>query len=173
MRVYDFEGLNLSRATFAYHTEQEMLTFARAGCPDETKSAEAELMDWADDIAYSVHDLEDFYRAGMIPWLKLITEDEEVEQVVCTAVKAWWGSSPAEGEKNKRMAEAAARVIDVVPTEMRARYGGAFQQEPPYASGHRSSLAVTLPKVSDCACPLPKTREQLRSCLTTRMKFVS
>lgn len=28
---------------------------------------EAEIMDWADDISYAVHDLEDFYRAGRIP----------------------------------------------------------------------------------------------------------
>ena len=82
-------GLNLTRASLnatlkypwfwtsgthedkwgAYRTEETEFLWARRrhSAGDETRSAEAELMDWSDDIAYSVHDLEDFYRAGLIP----------------------------------------------------------------------------------------------------------
>jgi dGTPase len=91
-----FEGLNLTRATLnailkypwvrspgkkkwgAYHTEGKEFSWARELLPhDEHKSAEAEIMDWADDVAYSVHDVEDFYRAGLIPLDRLIIDQEE------------------------------------------------------------------------------------------------
>lgn len=51
-----------------YDSEREDFRFARVGAPSRSRaSLEAQIMDWADDIAYSVHDVEDFYRAGRIP----------------------------------------------------------------------------------------------------------
>lgn len=97
VRYEDCAGLNLTRATLAacvkypwrrvqrdplkgrkwgyYATENDDFEFAREASALETKTAEAELMDWADDIAYSVHDLEDFHRCRLIPWRIVLSAD--------------------------------------------------------------------------------------------------
>ena len=87
VRSSDFPGLNLCRATLnavlkypwhrqnvperryhkwgAYGVESEEFAWVRGPEPrDARKCAEAELMDFADDIAYAVHDVEDFYARG-------------------------------------------------------------------------------------------------------------
>lgn len=100
-RSTEHEGLNLSRATLnallkypwkylensdkpkkwgAYKADLEDFDFARRlGPKEQVRSTEAEIMDWADDVTYSVHDVEDFFRAGRIPLhlLGRLTDDAE------------------------------------------------------------------------------------------------
>jgi len=66
----------------AYRSEMEDFKFARTICPPQrlARSPEAALMDWADDVTYSVHDLEDFFRAGRIPIHLLARASESLEQ---------------------------------------------------------------------------------------------
>lgn len=103
MRFEDVPGLNLTRATLdgilkypwlrhaagqqseywgVYVTEKDEFDWARHDhAPGETaRSIEAQLMDWADDIAYAVHDVEDFYQAGLIPVDRLIKDGAELKR---------------------------------------------------------------------------------------------
>jgi len=102
-------GMNLTRATLAatlkypwrrhgspahpgkwgaYASEQEELNWARALLPPGSlePTLEAAVMDWADMIAYAVHDFEDFARAGLIPLAELsgdVRERERFLALVC------------------------------------------------------------------------------------------
>jgi dGTPase len=77
-----YEDGNLKRKRLhkwgAYGSEQDLLEWARGNGQGrmadffgvqrvEYRSMEAQAMDWADDISYAVHDVEDFFRAGYIP----------------------------------------------------------------------------------------------------------
>jgi len=51
----------------AYPTEMADFKFAREQAANFERCPEAILIDWADDISYAVHDIQDFFRVGMIP----------------------------------------------------------------------------------------------------------
>jgi dGTPase len=55
-----------------YDSEKDILEWAREPLFETNRTLEASIMDLADDIAYSVHDLHDFFRAGLIPASKML-----------------------------------------------------------------------------------------------------
>jgi dGTPase len=74
----------------AYHSEGKEFKFARElSAANEIKSIEAELMDWADDITYAVHDIEDFYRAGLIPLGELAYNKDERRRFLERTRERW------------------------------------------------------------------------------------
>ena len=101
----DYYGLNLTRATLnavlkypwlrninntrskrfrkysIYDSDRDAFLFTRS--PEDTsQTVEASIMDFADDVTYSVHDLEDFYLAGLIPLELLAVDRDELARFV-------------------------------------------------------------------------------------------
>lgn len=54
-----------------YAIDREAFRWVRAGRDDDAVPVEEQVMDWADDVTYACHDVEDFYRAGLIPLASL------------------------------------------------------------------------------------------------------
>jgi dGTPase len=73
------EGGNQSVKFGYYEDDKEVFEFLRRGAPSIRKCIEAEVMDFADDVAYSVHDFEDAVVSGYVDPAELssITNREE------------------------------------------------------------------------------------------------
>ncbi|WP_068278310.1 deoxyguanosinetriphosphate triphosphohydrolase [Aldersonia kunmingensis] len=125
-------GLNLTRAALdatikypwprpagggkfgAYDSDLEMLAWVREGAPERRQSLESQAMDWADDVAYSVHDVEDGVIAGRID-LRALADPAEQRAL------AELGSRQHRGLTRDDLVEAATRlavlpVVAAVPT---------------------------------------------------------
>lgn len=63
----------------AYRSDAEYFEWVMDG-RSEGPSIEAQIMDWADDVSYALHDMEDFYKVGLIPLDLLLRSVEERER---------------------------------------------------------------------------------------------
>jgi dGTPase len=66
-----------------YQSDDDSFQLARGrAAASDRRSAEAEIMDYADDVTYSIHDVEDFYRAGIVPLDRLLAGGAELTKFV-------------------------------------------------------------------------------------------
>ncbi|MEM7671967.1 MAG: dGTP triphosphohydrolase [Verrucomicrobiota bacterium] len=151
LREIRVRGLDLTRATLnahlkypwhrntpgcksnkwgAYSTEKADFDFARENFPFPRQSLEAAIMDWSDDIAYSVHDLEDFVRAGKIP-LHRVIESKEAQNDFLNGIRQRWMNSGKEQMINEfsRYENAFLRLIEIMELLYTEPYRGTVKQE--------------------------------------------
>lgn len=129
LRNNQYSGLNLTRATLnailkypwlrkkgprkdkwgVYVHEKKYFDWARELYANlgVYKTVEAELMDYADDITYAVHDVEDFFRAGVIPLQSLAESASEIERFLNYIYDKWRGQGrlPPDFENLRRKAQ--------------------------------------------------------------------
>ncbi|MFF4617111.1 deoxyguanosinetriphosphate triphosphohydrolase [Nonomuraea jabiensis] len=106
-------GLNLTRAVLdasikypwtyeksakfgVYDDDLPVFRWIRDGAPDGRVSFEAQIMDWADDVAYSVHDLEDALHSGHVTPEALRSPIERT--LVCETTRTWYAPNADLGE---------------------------------------------------------------------------
>jgi len=111
-------GLNLTRASLdaatkypwprevnnrkfgVYNDDQEIFNWVRMGAPRRVQAMEAQIMDWSDDVAYSVHDLEDALVTGHV---KLETLRDDLVDLF-TVARGSYMSDMTEGEAQDALA---------------------------------------------------------------------
>ena len=100
-------GLNLTRASLdaatkypwtrkpgnskygVYEDDSDIFTWVRNGRSDDRSSFEAQVMDWSDDVAYCVHDVEDAIHEGHVD-VRILDSDLGRSEIVAIARK-WYG----------------------------------------------------------------------------------
>ncbi|PZS37100.1 MAG: deoxyguanosinetriphosphate triphosphohydrolase [Pseudonocardiales bacterium] len=129
-------GLNLTRAVLdaackypwprregtrkfgVYDADLPAFDWIRAQAPDGQRCLEAQVMDWADDVAYSVHDVEDGVHAGLI---RLAHVDDRAREALCTVAASLYSTHPAE-----QLAPVLDELLDLPTLRDLADYDGSY-----------------------------------------------
>ncbi|MCM2419253.1 MULTISPECIES: deoxyguanosinetriphosphate triphosphohydrolase [unclassified Streptomyces] len=90
----------------AYEDDLPVFDWLRAGAPEDRQCFEAQVMDWADDVAYSVHDVEDGLHAGHLDPNLLLADAERADIFDCAGERYAADATPDE------LAEALDRLLE-------------------------------------------------------------
>ncbi len=104
------EGPNLEKSQrkySVYSDDRPVFDWLRQHAPEGRRCLEAQVMDYSDDIAYSVHDLEDAVVTGRAK-LPALRDPGRLRQVLADTID-WYGASFSEDE----LADAARRLIEL------------------------------------------------------------
>ncbi|MFG2827926.1 deoxyguanosinetriphosphate triphosphohydrolase [Streptomyces sp. NPDC048434] len=89
-----------------YEDDLPVFDWFRQDTPDGARSFEAQVMDWSDDVAYSVHDVEDGLHAGHLDPNLLLADAERAE------IFAVAGERYAPGAGSEELTAALDRLLD-------------------------------------------------------------
>ncbi|MER6995135.1 deoxyguanosinetriphosphate triphosphohydrolase [Streptomyces sp. NPDC000410] len=90
-----------------YEDDLPVFDWARQGAPAHRKCFEAQVMDWSDDVAYSVHDFEDGLHAGHID-PNVLLSDHERQEIWDVAI----GRYVPDDTDPQELADALDRLVD-------------------------------------------------------------
>jgi dGTPase len=145
-----------SKKWSVYRSEKTEFEFARMFHQHEFRTTEAHLMDWADDIAYSVHDLEDFHRCRVIPWHQILHDSDRQKKIVSKALSGWF-DHPKDAQT--KLSDAMSSLLDVF-----AAFSNLFSEPYEGTRDQRQALRtlnsvligryVNAAKLGDCATGL-------------------
>ena len=149
----DGAGLNLTRASLdatskypwpradgerkfgVYADDLPVFDWLRQGSPGgRRRCLEAQVMDWADDVAYSVHDVEDGVHGGYI-LLETLLADPDERAELCADVARFYSDQPADV-----LAEALADLLGDAAVKPACGYDGSHRAQ---AALKRMTSALT------------------------------
>lgn len=108
-----------NRKYSAYDEDAEILAWVRAGHSDARPPIEAQVMDWSDDIAYSVHDVEDGIVSGRVS-LKVLWDLVELVSLAEKGAQAFGGNV-------EELLDAAASLRELPVVAAAADFDGSLQ----------------------------------------------
>ncbi|MEU7167954.1 deoxyguanosinetriphosphate triphosphohydrolase [Streptomyces morookaense] len=180
-----------SRKFGVYADDLPVFTWFRQGAPAHLRSFEAQVMDWADDVAYSVHDVEDGLHAGHLDpgvlhsgperrevfavaarrYAPGAGPDELAEALDRLLAQEWWphgydGSAVAQARLKDATSQLIGRFCLAAETATRAAWGpgrlGRYRAELVVPRGTRLECAV-LKAVADRYVIQREDQEKLRA----------